>query len=66
MRRIVESNAWTCTRLREQYIAIQDDTPVGWSIGATLSYVGLGALTGSRPTTPVTTEEQQRELFAEQ
>ncbi|KAK5711361.1 hypothetical protein LTR17_018428 [Elasticomyces elasticus] len=66
MTRIVESVGQTCMLLREKYIAIQDDTPVGWSVGNTLSYVGLGALAGAKPAQPVLTEEQQRELFAEQ
>lgn len=66
MKSIVESIAWTCTLLREQYISIQDDTPVGWNIGSTLSYVGLGALAGATPAPPALTEEQQRELYLEQ
>lgn len=63
MKSIVESISWTCNLLRERYVAIQDDTPVGWSISSTLSYVGLGALAGAKPATPALTAEQQRELF---
>lgn len=66
MRAIVESVSWTCTLLRERYIAVQDDTPAGWSLGGTLSYVGLGALAGAKPAAPVLTEEQQRELLLQQ
>lgn len=67
MTKVVESIAWTTTVLRERYIAIQDDTPAGWSIGGTLSYVGLGSLAGAKkPTALVLTEDQQKELFAEQ
>lgn len=66
MTRVVHSVAWTTTILRERYIAIQDDTPTGWSVGGTLSYVGLGALTGVKPATPALTEEQQKELFSAQ
>ncbi|KAK5136033.1 hypothetical protein LTR08_004287 [Meristemomyces frigidus] len=66
MENVVESIAWTCTLLRSRYIAIQDDTPVGWSVSGTLSYVGLGVLAGAKPALPVLTEEQQRDLFAEQ
>ncbi|KAK4953179.1 hypothetical protein LTR10_008885 [Elasticomyces elasticus] len=66
MEKIVESVGQTSSLLRAKYIAIQDDTPVGWSMGNTLSYVGLGALAGAKPAQPVLTEEQQRELFAEQ
>ena len=66
MKSIIESMAWTCMLMRELYIAIQDDTPAGWSIGETLSYVGLGALAGAKPAPPVLTEDQQKELFLEQ
>jgi len=63
---VVESVGWTCLLLRSRYVAIQDDTPVGWSVAGTLSYVGLGALAGAKPAAPTLTEEQQKALFAEQ
>ena len=66
MSKVVQSIAWTTAVLRERYIAIQDDTPVGWSIGGTLSYVGLGILTGAKSAAPALTDEQQKELFAQQ
>lgn len=66
MQKVVESIGWTCKLLQERYVSIQDDTPAAWSIGNTLSYVGLGALTRSRPATPILSEDEQRSLFAEQ
>ena len=66
MKQVVESVSWTSILLRERYITIQDDTPTGWSLSGTLSYVGLGSLTGAKPAAPVLTEEQQKELFREQ
>ena len=66
MKRVIDSETFTCTLLRSHYIVIQDDTPTGWSVSGTLSYVGLGALAGAKPALPVLTEEQQRDLFAEQ
>jgi hypothetical protein len=66
MKSIIGSVSWICTLLRERYIAIQDDTPATWSIGGTLSYVGLGALAGAKPAQPALTEEQQKELLLEQ
>lgn len=43
----------TSVLLRQDYIAVQEDLPEGWSVGNVLSYVGLGALTGaSKPKTP--------------
>jgi hypothetical protein len=68
MARVVRSISWTTILLREKYVAIQDDVPAGWavSIGSTLSYVGLSSITGAKPPVPALTEEQQKELFAEQ
>jgi hypothetical protein len=68
MARVVRSISWTTVLLREKYVAIQDDTPAGWttSISSTLSYVGLSSITGTRTSTPILTEEQQKALFAEQ
>ena len=61
IQKTVMSIAEACMTLRDRYIAIQDDAPATWSIGSTLSYIGL-----SRPTTPAHTEEETKSLFAEQ
>lgn len=53
----------TCRDLRDRYVAVQDDTPEAWSIGTALSYVGLGALTGSRPASPAPSPEEAQSLF---
>lgn len=66
MTKVVQSLAWTSTLLLERYVAILDDTPSTWTIGGTLSYVGLGSLAGTKPAAPVLTEDQQRALFSEQ
>lgn len=66
MKATVESIGWTSMLLRQRYVAVQDDTPAVWSVGGTLSYVGLGSLAGVKPAPPTLTEEQQRELFLEQ
>ena len=66
MQKVVESIGWTCKLLQERYIAILDDTPAVWSIGGTLSYVGLGALARTKPAAPVLSEDEQRALFGEQ
>ncbi|GIZ38997.1 hypothetical protein CKM354_000239000 [Cercospora kikuchii] len=66
MIRVIQSIAWTTAVLRERYVAILDDTPVGWSLGNTLSYVGLGSLAGAKPAGTVLTEDQQKEAFAQQ
>ena len=64
--KLVQSVGWTSLLLRDRYIGIMDDTPATWSIGGTLSYVGLGSFAGAKPAAPVMTEDQQRELFNEQ
>jgi len=52
-------------KLRDAYIAIQDDMPEGWTIGSTLNYIGLGVLApSSRPSTPVPAPEEAKSLFA--
>lgn len=67
MARVIQSIAWTTTVLRERYVAIQDDTPSVWSISNTLSYVGLGTLTGAKkPAAPALSEDQQKEAFSQQ
>ncbi|KAH7399053.1 hypothetical protein DE146DRAFT_613816 [Phaeosphaeria sp. MPI-PUGE-AT-0046c] len=54
-----------CVRLRDAYVAVQDDLPEGWSLGSTLSYIGLGALApGSRPSTPTPAAETTKSQFA--
>lgn len=54
----------TCASARDRYVAVQDDLPENWTIGNTLSYIGLGVLApGSRPATPTPTAEQAKNLF---
>jgi hypothetical protein len=66
MKKVIESVGWTCKLLRERYVGILDDGPAVWSIGGTLSYVGLGALSRTKAPSPVLTEDEQRTLFGEQ
>ena len=56
----------TCTKLRDAYVAVQDDMPEGWTLGSTLSYIGLGALAPiSRPASPVPPPlDEAKPLFA--
>lgn len=64
--KVVQSIGWTCKLLQDHYVSIFDDSPAVWSIGNTLSYVGLGALTRTKPSAPVLSEDEQRTLFAAQ
>ncbi|TKA32230.1 hypothetical protein B0A54_14994 [Friedmanniomyces endolithicus] len=63
MGKVAESVGQMSLALRARYMSVQDDTPIAWSVTGTLSYVGLGVLTGAKPTQPVFTEDQQRDLF---
>lgn len=63
---ICKSIESTCVFLRDEYVAIQDDVPEAWSIGGTLSYIGLGALAGAKPAVPAPTEDEMKTKFAEQ
>ncbi|KAI5252046.1 DUF1741-domain-containing protein [Aureobasidium subglaciale] len=65
MVQICRSIESTCASMRDQYVAIQDDVPEAWSIGGTLSYIGLGALAGAKPTVPAPTEDEMKAKFAE-
>jgi hypothetical protein len=65
IQRIIGSFGDHCLKLRDAYIAVQDDLPEGWTLGSTLSYIGLGALApGSRPATPTPAPHETKSLFA--
>ncbi|CAI6266348.1 unnamed protein product [Periconia digitata] len=65
IQKIVTSVGDTCVKLRDAYVAIQDDMPEPWSLGSTLNYIGLGVLSPtSRPTTPTPGAEDPKSLFA--
>lgn len=65
MVKLVEGFANTCGDIRDAYIAIQDDTPAQWTLGSTLSYVGLRALTPEAKKAPPPTDDQAKALFGE-
>jgi hypothetical protein len=57
----------TCADARSKYIAIQDDIPEGWTIGSTLSMIGLGSIApggAKKTTTPVLDPEIAKEMFS--
>ncbi|KAF2829699.1 DUF1741-domain-containing protein [Ophiobolus disseminans] len=65
IQKIIGSFGDHCLRLRDAYVAVQDDLPEGWTLGSTLNYIGLGALApGSRPSTPTPAAEDTKSLFA--
>ncbi|KAM0126938.1 hypothetical protein ACHAO1_009799 [Botrytis cinerea] len=65
IQKIIRSVGHTCTTSRAKYIAIQDDIPEVWSIGSTLSMLGLGAIApGSKPTAPALDPDVAKEMFS--
>ncbi|KAE8452866.1 hypothetical protein EG329_013138 [Mollisiaceae sp. DMI_Dod_QoI] len=66
IQKIIRSVGQKSSILRGNYVAIQDDIPEGWSIGSTLSMIGLGAIvpTGSKTATPAIDPELAKEMFA--
>ncbi|KAL1305131.1 hypothetical protein AAFC00_002056 [Neodothiora populina] len=66
IRKIVRCLGVTLIAMRDRYVAIQEDVAESWSLGGTLSYIGLGSLAGAKPAAPVLTEEEMKTFFAEQ
>ena len=65
IQKMIVSFGDSCSRLRDSYVAVQEDMPESWSLGSTLSLMGLGALApASRPTTPTPGPEETKSLFA--
>jgi hypothetical protein len=65
IQKVIGSFADNCLRLRDAYVAVQDDLPEGWTLGSTLNYIGLGALApGSRPSTPTPAADETKSLFS--
>lgn len=66
IKKLAGSIGSVCDRLRDNYVAIHNDVPEAWSVGSTLSYIGLGGLAGAKTAPAAPTEEQAKVLFAEQ
>jgi hypothetical protein len=65
IQKMVGAFGYTCTRLRDAYVAVQDDMPEAWTLGSTLNYFGLGVLApASRPATPTPGPDEAKSLFA--
>ncbi|KAL2821922.1 hypothetical protein BJX63DRAFT_427284 [Aspergillus granulosus] len=63
--KIVKGVAISCGALRNGYVAVQDDSPEGWSLIGTLIYFGLGVLAPSKREKPAPpSPEEAKEMFA--
>ncbi|KAL6238154.1 hypothetical protein BDW75DRAFT_228162 [Aspergillus navahoensis] len=65
IQKIVKGVGLSCGALRNGYVAVQDDSPEGWTLMGTLMYFGLGVLAPGRKEkqTPPSPEEA-KEMFA--
>lgn len=43
---------------------VQDDIPEGWSIGSTLTMIGLGSIAGAKPAVPAIDPDVAKAMFA--
>lgn len=66
IQKIVRSTGYTCQRLRQQFLDVQDDMPEGWTLSSTLNMIGLGAIApgGKPPPKPVYDAETAKQMFA--
>ncbi|KAL3464101.1 hypothetical protein BJX64DRAFT_255610 [Aspergillus heterothallicus] len=63
--KIVKGVAISCGALRNGYVAVQDDSPEGWSLMGTLIYFGLGVLAPSKREKPAPpSQDEAKEMFA--
>ncbi|KAF9888113.1 hypothetical protein FE257_009249 [Aspergillus nanangensis] len=65
IQKIVKAVGLSCSALRNGYVAVQDDSPEGWTLISTLIFFGLGVLAPSKreKSTPPTAEEA-KEIFS--
>ncbi|KAI9848241.1 MAG: hypothetical protein M1838_000597 [Thelocarpon superellum] len=61
---VVRCIGQTCQSARNDYVAIQDDLPEGWTLSNAMSYFGLSALaSGTTPTPQAPSPEAAKALF---
>jgi hypothetical protein len=63
IKKIAQGVGHACCAARDQYIAVQQDLPEGWSFSSTLSYIGLGLFAGRRSSTSPPGEDEAKALF---
>ncbi|KAI9733576.1 MAG: hypothetical protein M1834_003178 [Cirrosporium novae-zelandiae] len=65
IQKIIRTVGVLCSRLRNQYVAIQEDLPEGWTLSSTISFLSLGYISpgaASKPQPP--SPEDAKALFA--
>ena len=64
MERIVRCVAIAASTSRDQYVAIHDDLPEGWTLNSTLVFLGLRIFaTGAKPKPTLPTDEEAKALY---
>lgn len=65
IQKIAKGVGLSCGALRNGYVAVQDDSPEGWTLISTLIYFGLGVLApGKKDKAGTPTVEEAKDLFA--
>ena len=65
IQKIAKGVGLSCGALRNSYVAVQDDSPEGWTLIGTLIYFGLGVLSpGKKEKATAPTAEEAKDLFA--
>ncbi|KAI9884506.1 MAG: Esa1p-associated factor [Watsoniomyces obsoletus] len=58
IRKIIAAVGRTCSSMRDEYVAVQDDSLEEWSVTGTLAYLGLGSLGFGKKAPPRTLDEE--------
>lgn len=64
IQKLIRNVGHVCSRIRNQYITLQEDTKEGWTLSSALHYIGLGKLAPIKPAAPVVNFEEAKEQFA--
>ncbi|KAI9849016.1 MAG: hypothetical protein M1837_005907 [Sclerophora amabilis] len=65
IQKIIRGIGISCARVRDGYVAVQDDLPEGWTFNSTLAYFGLGVFTmKAKNSSPAPSPEALQSLFA--
>ena len=65
IRKIAQGIGFACSQCRNSYVSIQEDVAEGWTVGSTLTYIGLGVLAPSKGAAPAQLKaDELKEGFA--
>ena len=65
IQKIAQGIGSACSHSRNSYVAVQEDVAEGWTVGSTLTYIGLGVLAPSKGVAPAQPKvDDMKEGFA--